>query len=311
MIKIESVTKYFKQKNKKIIAVNNVSLTVKQGDMLGLIGVNGSGKSTLIKMMNGILYPDQGEIIINGKNPWKHQKEIAYQIGSIFGQKSQLWYHLTPRETFMFLGSVYSVKLAALKLHVAELIQQFDLHSFVDRPVRKLSLGQRMKCEIVASLVHNPSILFLDEPTIGLDLIAKDSLTNLLSEYNKVHNKTMVITTHDISDIAKLCNRVVIIDQGVIIYNGTTIALTEKFANIVLLEIVLASDIAQLPIEVLQHEKSDAYTHKIKINTDKIAVSEVFNKLEIYEIIRYYQHSLDLTAIVRVLFEEGVIDDRK
>ncbi len=179
IIEVSSVSKVFGNKKISKVAVNDMNFSVKQGDIVGLIGVNGSGKSTLIKMMCGILHPDSGEVFIDGMDVWKNRKDIIKNIGIVFGQKSQLWYHLTPQETFQFLGSVYDLDKAVVEERIDNLIKAFSIEEFADRAVRKLSLGEKMKCEIVASLIHNPKLLFLDEPTIGLDVVAKKTCYRL------------------------------------------------------------------------------------------------------------------------------------
>ncbi len=227
IIEVKGVSKQFKIKVKKhgfrhaiksifkptyrvVDAVDNITFEVNKGEMVAFIGPNGAGKSTLIKMMTGILYSDEGYINVLGLNPNKDRKKLAYRIGTVFGQKEQLWIHLSPYDNFMFFGAVYDLD-DGLEERISELSKLFELEEFIDTPVKSLSLGQRIRCEIVASLIHNPEILFLDEPTIGLDPVVKASIRSLIKKMNKELGTTVFLTSHDVGDIEKLCKRVIII----------------------------------------------------------------------------------------------------
>ncbi len=258
-IVVNAVSKAFKVKGKSDFkAVENVSFSVEEGEIVGLIGVNGSGKSTLIKMITGILHPDSGSVEIDGINTWKDRKLVSPKIGTVFGQKSQLWYHLTPRETFLFLGSVYKLSKAETSLRIKSISESFSLGEILDKPVRKMSLGQRMKCEICAALVHNPEILFLDEPTIGLDIVAKENLVHTLKKYNKVNHQTVLITTHDIEDVAKLCTSVVILNHGKILFKGKTQELFSKTGNTKIIHLKTREKIENLQINCIEQKRIDA-----------------------------------------------------
>ena len=212
-----SLKSIIKPKYKIINAVNDINLNVEQGEMLAFIGPNGAGKSTTIKMLTGILYPTSGEISVLGLNPSKKRKQLAYKIGTVFGQKEQLWTHLTPYDNFKFFGAIYDIQDNEIEERIEELKKTFELDEFINTPVRNLSLGQRIRCEIVAALIHKPQILFLDEPTIGLDPVVKENIRKLIKKMNKEFNTTIFLTSHDIGDIEKLCKRVVIINHGKII----------------------------------------------------------------------------------------------
>ena len=225
VIKVEKLSKNFKVKEKEkgfkgslksivkpkfniVKAVKNISFEVEKGEMIAFIGPNGAGKSTSIKMMTGILYPDKGKIDVLGFDPSKDRKKLAYSIGCVFGQKEQLWTHLTPYDNFKFFGAIYDIPESRIEKKIEELRELFELSEFINTPVRNLSLGQRIRCEIVASLIHNPKILFLDEPTIGLDPVVKEKIRTLIKRMNKEYKTTVVLTSHDVSDIEKLCKRV-------------------------------------------------------------------------------------------------------
>ena len=216
-----SIKSIFKPKYKTINAVNNISFEVEQGEILAFIGPNGAGKSTTIKMLTGILYPTEGEIKVIGLEPSKQRKQLAYKIGTVFGQKEQLWTHLTPYDNFKFFGAIYDIPDKEIEERIAELISTFELEKFINTPVRNLSLGQRIRCEMVAALIHKPEILFLDEPTIGLDPVVKQNIRKLIKKMNKEYNTTIFLTSHDIGDIEKLCKRVIIINNGKIIMDDT------------------------------------------------------------------------------------------
>lgn len=204
-----------KTKTKKVNAVSNVSFNIKEKEIVGLLGPNGAGKSTIIKMLTGIIQPSSGEVNLMGLNPAKKRKQISYYIGCVFGQKSQLWFHLPAIDSFKLLGSIYDIDKNKLDERIRYLSRIMEIEEFIDIPVRKLSLGQRMRCEIVASLIHNPKIIFLDEPTIGLDIVSKKNLRSFIKKINEEENITIFITSHDMGDIESLCNRIILINNGV------------------------------------------------------------------------------------------------
>ena len=212
-----SLKSLVKPKYKIIKAVKNISFSVEKGEMIAFIGPNGAGKSTSIKMMTGILYPNKGEIDVLGLDPRKNRKKLAYEIGCVFGQKEQLWMHLTPYDNFKFFGAIYDIPNSRVEKKIRELSDLFELEEFINTPVRNLSLGQRIRCEIVASLIHEPKVLFLDEPTIGLDPVVKENIRVLIKRMNKEYKTTVVLTSHDVSDIEKLCKRVIIINKGQVV----------------------------------------------------------------------------------------------
>jgi len=205
---------------KTIPAVNDVTFTVKQGEMVGYIGENGAGKSTSIKMLTGILTPTSGKVLVNGMNPHKEREQFVQSIGVVFGQRSQLWWDIAVQESFRLLKKVYKVSDQDYNEHMEHVISTLDIGPLLDKPVRKLSLGQRMRCELAAALIHNPPLLFLDEPTIGLDVLVKLKIRQFLKEMNEKYKTTILLTTHDLSDIEALCERVIMLDEGKVIYDG-------------------------------------------------------------------------------------------
>lgn len=210
----------FKREYNEITAVKDISFQIPQGEICGYIGENGAGKSTTIKMLTGILVPTSGHIQVNGFVPFKDREKFVNGIGVVFGQRSQLWWDIGVIESFQLLRKVYRVPEEEFRKRLNELVERLQLGDLLNRPVRKLSLGQRMRCELVASLLHNPSILFLDEPTIGLDIVVKTEIRDFLKKINREQGTTILLTTHDLQDIEALCTRVIMLDDGRIIYDG-------------------------------------------------------------------------------------------
>ncbi len=275
-IKVENLSKTFQVKKKEkgmagslkailhpqteeIQAVKDVSFTVEKGEMLAFIGPNGAGKSTTIKMLTGILYPDGGRIEVLGIDPAKKRKQLAYQIGTVFGQKEQLWTHLTPYDNFRFFGAIYDLSERETEERITELSERFALGGFINTPVRNLSLGQRIRCEIVASLLHRPKVLFLDEPTIGLDPVVKESIRSLIKQMNREEHTTIFLTSHDVGDIEKLCRRMIIVNDGQIVLDDSMEKLKERYLRRKGLESAGVSDISleEIIMEIYKSEGRD------------------------------------------------------
>jgi len=224
-----SMKALFRPEWQTVEAVKSISLDLEEGELLAFIGPNGAGKSTTIKMLTGILYPSGGEAQVLGYVPWKQRRELSYHIGSVFGQKPQLWYHLPPIDTFDLFAHIYELDHAAFEKRKAFLVEALGIGEWLQTPVRKLSLGQRMRCEIAASLLHGPRILFLDEPTIGLDVIARQQLREAIKTLHDEENLTIFLTSHDAGDVETLCKRVVVINHGQVIFDDRTSALKRRF----------------------------------------------------------------------------------
>ncbi|MBW4080825.1 ATP-binding cassette domain-containing protein [Paenibacillus sp. S150] len=238
----------FKREYSEVTAVKDISFSIPQGEICGYIGENGAGKSTTIKMLTGILVPTSGSLSVGGYVPYEEREKFVRNIGVVFGQRSQLWWDIGVIESFQLLRKVYRVPEQDFKKRLDELVERLELQDLLNRPVRKLSLGQRMRCELVAALLHNPSILFLDEPTIGLDIVVKSEIRQFLKDMNREYGTTILLTTHDLQDIEALCSRVIMLDDGCIIYDGGLEELKQRWGTgrEVLFQFGAATKLAQL-----------------------------------------------------------------
>ena len=281
-----SVKSLFNKKVEIVKAVDDISFTVEEGEILGFIGPNGAGKSTAIKMLTGILTPTSGEIVINGQVPYKNRKKYVKEIGVVFGQRTQLWWDLPLSETFTVLKEIYQIEDKAFKEKMDFLNQVLELDEFITSPVRTLSLGQRMRADIAASLIHSPKVLFLDEPTIGLDVVVKDNIRKAIAEINKNEKTTIILTTHDLSDIELLCKRIVMIDKGKKVYDGELDAMKEKYGKMREIHINLksADDMSKLAFDKQFGLSDDDLEIKVegkkavvKFNSSKAMVSEMLS----------------------------------
>lgn len=227
----------FHRRRRKIVAVDRISFQIRPGEFVGYVGENGAGKSTTIKMLTGILVPSSGSAKVNGIVPYENRKENAAKIGVVFGQRTQLWWDLPVRESFEMLRVIFRVSKPDFLYQMGRLEVALDLKPMMKMPVRKLSLGQRMRCDIAASLIHRPPVLFLDEPTIGLDVLVKDAIRKFLLEMNREEGTTIILTTHDMNDIEQMCKRLIILDEGSIIFDGETESLKQQFVHEKIIEV--------------------------------------------------------------------------
>jgi len=219
----------FRSSVREIPAVENLDFRVEPGERVAFVGPNGAGKSTTIKILSGILHPDAGEVRVLGLVPWQDRHELGFRIGTVFGQRSQLWYHLPAADTFELLAKVYEQDPDEHRRRQARYVELFDLGDLLAQPVRQLSLGQRMRCEVVASLLHAPEILFLDEPTIGLDVTAKAVIRDLIREQSERDGRTLLFTSHDTGDMERVCDRVIVIHHGRVLLDRSTASLRGSF----------------------------------------------------------------------------------
>lgn len=239
----------FIRETKIINALKDISFSIEEGELVGYIGPNGAGKSTTVKVMSGILTPDKGSCTILNRTPWKERAAHVSRIGVVFGQRSQLWWDLPANDTFSLLKDIYHINTGDFKKRLTKLTETLRINEFLHTPVRQLSLGQRMRCEIAASLLHKPDILFLDEPTIGLDAVSKLALRDFLKNENKNNGITMILTTHDMDDIESLCSRVMVIGRGELLYDGNLKTLKNRYAPLRKIKATLTKNIEAIPIE--------------------------------------------------------------
>lgn len=299
-----SLKAIIKPEFKTINAVNNISFEVEEGEMIAFIGPNGAGKSTTIKMLTGILFPDDGEIKVMELNPSKERKKLAYKIGTVFGQKEQLWMHLTPYDNFKFFSAIYDIPEKEAEERIKNLNELFELEKFINTPVRNLSLGQRIRCEIVASLIHKPKVLFLDEPTIGLDPVVKESIRKLIKKMNKEYNTTIFLTSHDVGDIEKLCKRVVIVNNGKIVLDDSMTNLKYNYLNQKIIEVKSKEKInfsGEDGIKVLKEKDKNL---KLEIDTRQKNLSDVLKLIDPENIIDINISNTPLEDIISNIYKE-------
>lgn len=275
----EAIKSLVARKHKIVHALKGVNLEVQKGEILGLIGPNGAGKSTLIKTLCGVLYPDSGTINCMGFVPWDERVKYVQNIGVVFGpQKSQLNYDLPAVDTFFFLKELYEVPSKDFGRRLAYFTKLLNVEDLSKRPVRNLSLGERMKCDLIAALLHNPKIVFLDEPTVGVDLISKEKIREFILKINREQKTTFIITTHDMSDIEKLCKRIAVINYGNIVYDGLLSKLKGKFKE-KHLKIELSEKGRQFNFKGCKVHKHDEFTLNIEVNTNAQTINNVMQHI--------------------------------
>lgn len=311
-----SLKSFIKPKKEIVAAVKDISFDVNEGEILGFIGPNGAGKSTVIKMLTGILSPTSGKCTINGKDPQKDRKTYVKEIGVVFGQRTQLWWDLPLTETYTVLKEIYEVDDSCFKKRMSFLNEVLELDSFINSPVRTLSLGQRMRADIAASLLHSPKVLFLDEPTIGLDVVVKDNIRKAIAKINEEEHTTVVLTTHDLEDIELLSKRIVMIDKGSKVFDGKITDLKEKYGQMRELAFVSPDENALKALGYAEKfslsdddliQEQDGTSCKIRFNSAIVPVSDMLSytlsKINVKDI---NVKDADIEEIIRRLYKEGV-----
>ena len=256
-------------------AVDDVSLSVGAGELVGYIGPNGAGKSTTIKMLTGILVPTSGSIRVAGVDPQRRRVELARRIGVVFGQRTQLWWDLPLRDSFELLRHVYRVDATTHATNLSAFIDLLDMGAFLDTPVRQLSLGQRMRGDLCAALLHDPAILYLDEPTIGLDVVSKSRVREFLAQVNADRGVTVVLTTHDLSDVERLCSRLVVIDHGRVIHDGTVADIKDRFGEFRTVVVDLEEEAPPLAIPGCETSKVDGVRQWVRFRGSEVSAASV------------------------------------
>ena len=298
----------FSKKYDEVKAVDEISFDIEEGEIVGYIGANGAGKSTTIKMMCGILYPTAGEVTVNGMGFEKDRQKINKQMGVVFGQKTQLWWDIPLIETFKILKSIYEVPDEVYNERFDYLCELLDMKPFLTQTVRSLSLGQRMRADFAAALIHSPKIVYLDEPTIGLDVLVKDKIRSAIKELNKKYGITVILTTHDMKDIEELCSRIIIIDKGKILYDGRLADIKYRFgntktifipSNVAIDEVELKEKFGEVTLE-LQDEKYALKFSQNDINLDDM----LLYLINTYHIKDFKIEDISIEDITKELYEK-------
>ena len=322
MIRVENLSKEFKS-NKKYPgfkgaiksffsteyitkkAVDDISFEINDGEIVGYIGANGAGKSTTIKMMTGILTPTSGRVYVNNLVPYENREENAKNIGVVFGQRTQLWWDLPISETFSLLKDIYDVSDADFEERMRFLKEVLGLEEFFLSPVRTLSLGQRMRADLAAALIHNPQVIYLDEPTIGLDVVVKENVRKAIKEINLKYGTTIILTTHDLDDIEELCNRIIIIDKGKKIYDGEIKGVKEEYGYLATVEIQVKEEISLESLNIFDDIYKDK-DFKIDFKENKLFITFNINKISSSEIISRVMKKI---TVVDFAVKETSIED--
>jgi viologen exporter family transport system ATP-binding protein len=291
------------------VAVSGVTFLIQPGEMVGYIGANGAGKSTTIKMLTGILTPTSGEILCNGFVPWRDRTRYVATIGVVFGQRTQLWWDIAVVESFKLLKEIYGISDAAYRERMALFDRVLGLSAYLHQPVRKLSLGERMRCDLAASLLHRPPLLFLDEPTIGLDVVAKASVREFLQDINAREGTTVLLTTHDLSDIETLCRRVIVIDHGRLLFDGALEELRDRILPVtsIVFDVKTAPQPALLSWQGLSIFEVGSHRYRMDVDRRSVspaaAVKEIVNRFDVADL---SIEEPQIEEVVKRIYREGV-----
>lgn len=275
------------RKYEQVKAVDNVSFQIGEGELVGFIGPNGAGKTTTLKCLSGLLYPESGEVAVLGFNPWERKNEFLKQISLVMGQKNQLWWDLPAIETFNLNKEIYEIPSAQYAKTLAELTKLLEIEDILKVQVRKLSLGQRMKCELVAALLHSPKVLFLDEPTIGLDVVMQKKMRDFVKEYNRRYRATIILTSHYMGDVKELCRRVLIIDKGKLVFDGQLEEIIARYADHKQITVTLAKEIDPKKLNDLAEVKEFSYpkvVFAVKRGTASEKAARILDKLPVADL---------------------------
>lgn len=282
-----SIKSLFNRKYYDVKAVDGVSFNIEEGELIGFIGPNGAGKTTTLKVLSGLLYPTAGEVSVLGYTPWERKPAFQKQFSLVMGQKNQLWWDLPAIESFILNKEIYEVPDAQYKKTLDELVELLDVKDFLKVQVRKLSLGQRMKMELIAALIHSPKILFLDEPTIGLDVVMQKKMRDFIRQYNKKYNATIILTSHYMDDVKELCKRVIIIDKGHVLFDGALDEIIKKFANHKLLTVVFSKEVTEKELKKVGVVKEFEFPRaviSVKRTTASAAAAELLQNFPVADL---------------------------
>ncbi len=298
---------FVKRDYEEVHAVEGLNLEIDEGEMIGYIGSNGAGKSTTVKMLTGILEPSSGNIEVDGRDPHRHRKKNAMNIGVVFGQKTQLWWDLPVKESFKLLKEIYEVEDEAYDERIEEFNEVLQLDEFWDQPVRKLSLGQKMRCELAAAFLHHPKIVYLDEPTIGLDVAVKERIRDFIRKMNQQKDITVMLTTHDIGDIEDLCDRIVVLDAGKKIYDGSLDKLVNRFSSRRLVMQINRPEDFELDVDGVKEIKNTEEGLEVVFDREIISASDLMRIiLEDYDVQDFQIREPDIEEVVKKVYNEGI-----
>jgi len=293
----------------EVAAVADVTFSIQPGEMVGYIGANGAGKSTTIKMLTGILTPTSGDIECNGFVPYRDRTRYVATIGVVFGQRTQLWWDIAVVESFKLLKEIYEVSDADYRERMALFDRVLGTNAYLHQPVRKLSLGERMRCDLAASLLHRPPLLFLDEPTIGLDVVAKANVREFLQEINRAEATTVLLTTHDLSDIETLCRRVIVIDHGKLLFDGPLQSLRDRILPVtsIIFDVKRAPDSGDLSLDGLPVKEIGSHRYRVDIDRRSLsaasAVKEIVNRFDVADL---SIEEPEIEEVVKRIYREGI-----
>ncbi len=287
--------------------MENISFEVAAGEMVGYVGPNGAGKSTTIKMLTGILVPSSGHLQVDGLVRWKQRARLASRIGVVFGQRTQLWWDLPLTESLGLLRYIYRIPTDKYERNLRRLSDMLDLGDFLEKPVRQLSLGQRMRGDLAAALLHDPTILYLDEPTIGLDVVAKERIRTFLLELNQRDGVTVLLTTHDMADISRLCERMIIIDHGRLLYDGGVAEITSRHGGERTLVVDLDEDVAEPHVSLARVKRREGPRLWLSFPRDQVSAPEVISQVASkYKVRDLTLEEPDIEEVVRKIYQEGI-----
>lgn len=304
----------FHPKYKEHIAVNDINFNIEEGELVGYIGENGAGKSTTIKMLTGLLTPTSGSVIVNGIVPSEKRIQNNKMIGAVFGQKTQLWWDLPVIESFKLIKKMYDIPDNIYKENLEKFTEILELKELLDKQVKNLSLGQKMRCEIAATFLHNPKVVYLDEPTIGLDILVKENIRKFIKDINKEKHTTVILTTHDLKDIEEVCDRIILIDKGKIIYDGEKEKFKNKYGKHILAEFVVQNKRTNVTLETSDEEfeviDENEKNITIKFNHDILTIMDVVKTVSNYcEILDMHVQEEGLEEILKEIYRGDIIND--
>ena len=305
-----AVRNLFTRDYKLVKAVDDVTFAIEPGELVGYLGPNGAGKSTTLKMLTGILVPTSGEVLVNRRVPWRERKAHVARIGAVFGQRNALWWDLPVIESFDLLRHIYHIPPDRYRQNLEHFRQMLALDSFINTPVRSLSLGQLMRANLSAALLHDPEVVFLDEPTIGLDVVAKDRIRQFIRQINHERGTTLILTTHDLSDVEKLCDRVMMIDRGRLLFDGRLETLRERFGGERELVVDFAEDYAEVAVEGARVAEREGRQVTYRFARDAVTASELIGRLSArYRLVDLSVREPEIEATVRRIYEERLLEE--